>query len=138
MSETPNNGKVRINTEIGGEPAQWLTQWKNEGLSKSNTDVINRAFALYHEHIVEQDIKANQLKTIRNNSGEQVGELSKSVEIKINTVIAGEPAKWLNEWKERGLVGSNTDAVIQALRFLHEHHVEQSLKEAQRKTFQEE
>ena len=34
--------------------------------------------------------------------------------------IEGEPAAWLNEWKKMGLITSYTDAVIQALRALHE------------------
>jgi len=48
--------------------------------------------------------------------------------IRINTVVIGEPAKWLNEWKRRGLVTSYTDAVIQALRTFNERVIEQDLK----------
>ena len=54
-----------------------------------------------------------------------------SQKIRINTVITGEPAKWLNEWKRRGLVTSFTDAVIQALRAFNERITEQDLKSAQ-------
>ncbi|RLG86621.1 MAG: hypothetical protein DRO18_04160 [Thermoprotei archaeon] len=43
---------------------------------------------------------------------------------RINTVIVGEPAQWLLEWKRRGPVTSNADAVIQALRALHEKNYE--------------
>jgi len=45
--------------------------------------------------------------------------------------LEGEPAKWLSEWKHRGLVTSYTDAVIQALRALNEKVIEQDLKAAQ-------
>lgn len=59
------------------------------------------------------------------------GEKENSQKIRINTVIVGEPAIWLNEWKRRGLVTSYTDAIIQALRVFHEKLTEQDLKSAQ-------
>lgn len=54
-----------------------------------------------------------------------------SQKIRINTVVIGEPAVWLNEWKRRGLVTSYTDAIIQALRVFNEKLTEQDLKSAQ-------
>lgn len=51
--------------------------------------------------------------------------------IRINTVVIGEPATWLNEWKRRGLVTTYTDAIIQALRVFHEKVIEQDMKSAQ-------
>lgn len=51
--------------------------------------------------------------------------------IRINTIVIGEPAKWLNEWKRRVLVTSYTDAIIQALRAFNERITEQDLKSAQ-------
>ena len=48
--------------------------------------------------------------------------------VTLNMVVEGEPAKWLGEWKERGLVTSYTDAVIQALRTFNEKVTEQDLK----------
>jgi hypothetical protein len=53
------------------------------------------------------------------------------LKIRINTVVMGEPAIWLNEWKRRGLVTSYTDAIIQALRVFNERLTEQDLKSAQ-------
>jgi len=53
--------------------------------------------------------------------------------IRINMVVEGEPADWLNEWKKRGLVTSYTDAVIQALRAYNEKITEQDLKLVQLK-----
>lgn len=53
--------------------------------------------------------------------------------IRINMTVEGEPAIWINEWKRRGLITSYTDAVIQALRALHEKVTEQDLKSAQLK-----
>jgi len=48
--------------------------------------------------------------------------------VRVNTIIVGEPARWLEEWKRRGLVTSYTDAIIQALRAMHERITEQDLK----------
>ncbi|MCW4046151.1 MAG: hypothetical protein NWE99_01110 [Candidatus Bathyarchaeota archaeon] len=56
--------------------------------------------------------------------------------IRINTVVMGEPAKWLNEWKRRGIVTSYTDAIIQALRVFNERLTEQDLKSAQLENIQ--
>ena len=44
--------------------------------------------------------------------------------------VTGEPAKWLMEWKRRGLVTSYSDAVLQALRLFNEKITEQDLKMA--------
>jgi len=46
-------------------------------------------------------------------------------------VVDGEPAEWLSEWKQRGLVTSYTDAVVQALRFFNEKITEQDIKQSQ-------
>jgi len=51
--------------------------------------------------------------------------------IRINMTLEGEPAKWLTEWRRRGLITSYTDAVIQALRAMKEKVTEQDLKSAQ-------
>jgi len=51
--------------------------------------------------------------------------------IRINTRIEGEPAEWLEEWKQRGLITSYTDAVVQSLRAFHEKVTEQDLKAVQ-------
>jgi hypothetical protein len=58
-------------------------------------------------------------------------ETSNGSKIRINTIVIGEPAKWLIEWKRRGLVTSYTDAIIQALRTFNEKLTEQDLKSAQ-------
>jgi hypothetical protein len=60
-----------------------------------------------------------------------VDKTKNSQKIRINTVVIGEPATWLNEWKRRGLVTSYTDAIIQALRVFNEKLIEQDLKSAQ-------
>jgi len=45
--------------------------------------------------------------------------------------VEGEPAAWLVEWKERGLIISYTDAIVQALRTFNEKITEQDLKSVQ-------
>jgi len=59
----------------------------------------------------------------------------KECRVRINTVITGEPAKWLTEWKRRGLITSYTDGVIQALKAYNEKITEQDLKLIQLKNF---
>lgn len=66
-----------------------------------------------------------------NLSVKKATENSNDPRIRINTVVIGEPAKWLNEWKRRGLVTTYTDAIIQALRTFNEKITEQDLKSAQ-------
>lgn len=51
--------------------------------------------------------------------------------VRLNMVVDGEPAEWLSEWKQRGLVTSYTDAVVQALRFFNEKITEQDIKQSQ-------
>jgi len=58
-----------------------------------------------------------------------------NVRVRINTVITGEPAQWLIEWKKRGLVTSNTDVVIQALRALNEKIADLDLKMVQLRNY---
>ena len=54
--------------------------------------------------------------------------------VRINTCISGEPAEILLQLKRRGLVTSNTDAVIQALLALHEKILDRDLRLARLKT----
>ena len=65
----------------------------------------------------------------------RAGSEKKSARVRINTIIKGEPALWLIEWKKRGLVTSNADAVIQALRVLNEKITELDLKTVQLRNF---
>lgn len=61
----------------------------------------------------------------------RANENGKILKTRINTSVKGDPAKWLHEWKRRGLVTSNTDAIIQAFRAFNEKITEQDLKSAQ-------
>jgi len=54
--------------------------------------------------------------------------------VRINITLHGEPARWLQQWKRRGLVKSNQDAVIQAFRLMHERIIQHDLEEARLRT----
>lgn len=56
---------------------------------------------------------------------------SSEASVRVNTTVKGEPARWILEWKRRGLFSSNTDAVVQALRTLRREMIERDLKEQQ-------
>jgi hypothetical protein len=43
-------------------------------------------------------------------------------------VLAGEPVEWVLAWRSRGLVASNRDLVLQALRALNDKTIEQDMK----------
>ena len=57
--------------------------------------------------------------------------------IRINITLIGEPAKWLKEWKRRGLVNSNRDAVVQSFRLFYDNIRKSDLEEAQLKHLRE-
>ena len=54
--------------------------------------------------------------------------------VRVNITLHGEPAQWLLQWKRRGLVKSNRDAVVQAFRAMHEGIIRKDLDEARLKT----
>ena len=50
--------------------------------------------------------------------------------VSVNLKLTGEPMKWLIEWKNRGIISSYTDAVLQGLMTLRDRINEQDLKAA--------
>jgi hypothetical protein len=60
----------------------------------------------------------------------------KEPDVRINTAIKGEPAEILIELKKRGIVTSNSDAVIQGLLALYEKVVQRDLAIARLKNLQ--
>ena len=50
--------------------------------------------------------------------------------VRINTLITGEPAEILLELKQRGIVSSHSDAVIQGILAFHEKVVQRDLARA--------
>lgn len=53
--------------------------------------------------------------------------------VRINTVITGEPAMLLEDWKRRGIINNYTDAVVQGIRAFDARVTEQDLKRFQLK-----
>jgi hypothetical protein len=51
----------------------------------------------------------------------------KEPKVRVNTLITGEPAEILLELKQRGIVTSHSDAVIQGLLAFHEKVVQRDL-----------
>lgn len=76
---------------------------------------------------VPQDNQDNSYIHAMKNKKEGVLKTSRK-RVRINMVIEGEPAKWLEDWKRRGLVTSYTDAVLQSIRVFNEKITEQDLK----------
>jgi len=62
-----------------------------------------------------------RIKVIENTS-QMVPKVAKEKQkqIRINTIITGDPATWLLSWKKRGLVRSNSDAIRQAFAVYNE------------------
>ena len=54
--------------------------------------------------------------------------------VRINTLITGEPAEILLELKQRGIVTSHSDAVIQGILAFHEKVVQRDLARARLKS----
>ena len=50
--------------------------------------------------------------------------MGKKDTLRINIKLEGEPARWFWEWRERGLVKSSVDAVLQAFRLYQERLIE--------------
>lgn len=50
--------------------------------------------------------------------------------VRLNLTLRGLPAEWLLDWKRRGIVRSNVDAVIQSFRAFQETVAELDLKAA--------
>lgn len=57
--------------------------------------------------------------------------------VRINTVVTGEPAKWLLEWKRRGIINSYTDGVIQSLCAFNQKVTEEDLKQVRLRSLRE-
>ena len=64
-TDNKNYPRVRINTELTGEPAQWFRAWKAAGLIRSAPDAVLQAFQAFHEKLTELQLKEAQLRTVR-------------------------------------------------------------------------
>ena len=69
MTKTSAGQKIRINTCISGQPAEILLELKRRGLATSNTDAIIQALIALYEKVVDRDLKAAQLKALKESEG---------------------------------------------------------------------
>jgi hypothetical protein len=50
---------------VEGEPAEWLQEWKSQGLVTSYTDAVIQALRALQVRITEEDLKIAQLRNLR-------------------------------------------------------------------------
>lgn len=60
-----------------------------------------------------------------------------SSRFRLNLTIYGEPAEWVVDLRERGLISTNRDLVLQSLQTLHDKTVERDLRSAQLKSIRD-
>jgi hypothetical protein len=65
------------------------------------------------------------------------GKSLPSSRFRLNLTIYGEPAEWVVGWRERGLISTARDLVVQSLQALHDKTVERDLKSAQLKSIRD-
>lgn len=67
--ETQNADKpqtrVRINTEIEGEPAKILLELKKRGLVSDNTDAVNQGLLVLYDRVLKRDMARLQLQRLK-------------------------------------------------------------------------
>ncbi|MEP0826459.1 MAG: hypothetical protein HRF40_13330 [Nitrososphaera sp.] len=68
--ETVNDGsgrqtRVRINTEIEGEPAKILLELKQRGLVSDNTDAVNQGLLVLYDRTLRRDLARLQLQRLK-------------------------------------------------------------------------
>lgn len=57
--------KVRINTEIEGEPAKILLELKQRGLVSDNTDAVNQGLLVLYDRMLKRDLARLQLQRLK-------------------------------------------------------------------------
>jgi len=61
--------RINITLKLGSEPVNWLLEWKKRGLVTSNRDAVVQAFRSFREKILEQDLRAAQLISLKRGVG---------------------------------------------------------------------
>lgn len=56
--------RIRINTEIEGEPAKILLELKNRGLVSDNTDAVNQGLLVLYDRTLKRDLARLQLQRL--------------------------------------------------------------------------
>ncbi|AIF84506.1 hypothetical protein NTE_02456 [Candidatus Nitrososphaera evergladensis SR1] len=57
--------RVRINTEIEGEPAKILLELKQRGLVSDNTDAVNQGLLVLYDRVLKRDMARLQLQRLK-------------------------------------------------------------------------
>lgn len=57
--------RVRINTEIEGEPAEILLELKQRGLVSDNTDAVNQGLLVLYDRTLRRDLARLQLQRLK-------------------------------------------------------------------------
>ena len=57
--------RVRINTEIEGEPAEILLELKQRGLVSDNTDAVNQGLLVLYDRTLKRDLARLQLQRLK-------------------------------------------------------------------------
>jgi hypothetical protein len=57
--------RVRINTEIEGEPAKILLELKKRGLVSDNTDAVNQGLLVLYDRTLRRDLARLQLQRLK-------------------------------------------------------------------------
>jgi len=57
--------RVRINTEIEGEPAEILLELKQRGLVSDNTDAVNQGLLVLYDRVLRRDLARLQLQRLK-------------------------------------------------------------------------
>ncbi|AFU59342.1 hypothetical protein Ngar_c24180 [Candidatus Nitrososphaera gargensis Ga9.2] len=57
--------RVRINTEIEGEPAKILLELKQRGLVSDNTDAVNQGLLVLYDRTLRRDLARLQLRQLK-------------------------------------------------------------------------
>jgi Arc/MetJ-type ribon-helix-helix transcriptional regulator len=52
---------IRINTQIHGEPANWIRGWINKGYYASTTEALRQALHVLHEKILERELTEQEM-----------------------------------------------------------------------------
>jgi hypothetical protein len=69
--ETANDGpskqttRIRINTEIEGEPAKILLELKKRGLVSDNIDAVNQGLLVLYDRTLKRDLARLQLQRLK-------------------------------------------------------------------------
>ena len=57
--------RVRINTEIEGEPAKILLELKQRGLVSDNTDAVNQGLLVLYDRVLKRDMARLQMQRLK-------------------------------------------------------------------------